>query len=201
MPIFLQNDATATCSAELVFGTAGHPGHFANFYVAFFIGGGLVLRGVLYTGATGNAAGFGPLMVPDLSGQMRPLIDLASLSVLETSLTARGLDARHIWDAPDGWTVPDDILETWVEEAAHALAQAVRATQTTLDLEAIMIDGWLPATLRARLTRRVGDYLDQLEMTGMTRPEIAEGTIGADARALGAASLPLTARFLVDLPD
>jgi hypothetical protein len=38
-------------------------------------------------------------------------------------------------------------------------------------------------------------------MTGMAMPRILTGTIGAEARPLGAASLPLTARFLVELPD
>ena len=35
-------------------------------------------------------------------------------------------------------------------------------------------------------------------MTGLEIPEIREGTVGADARALGAASLPLFDRFMVD---
>jgi len=200
LPIYLQNDASSTCSAELVFGTGTQPANFANFYVAFFIGGGLVLRGSLFTGATGNAAGFGPLLVPDLNGQSRPLIDLASLATLETRLIEQGHDGRQIWDQTNEWSIPEEILSPWLEEAGHALAEAARATQSVLDVESVLIDGWLPPALRSRLTERVNAYFDSLDLTGITRPVIREGSIGPDARALGAASLPLSARFLVDLP-
>jgi len=201
LPIFLQNDATSACSAQLVFGGAGQPRNFASFYVAFFIGGGLVLRGALFTGGAGNAAGFGPLLVPDLDGQMRPLIDLASLATLERSLLDQGHDPRRIWLAPQGWDLPPDIARDWTERAGHALAQAVRATQTVLDLEAVLVDGWLPDGLRRDLTEAVRRHLGALDMTGMSAPQVRMGEMGADARALGAASLPLVSRFLLDVPS
>lgn len=201
IPVFLQNDATAACSAELVFGDASHPPNFASFYVAFFIGGGLVLRGSIYAGAHGNAAGFGPLPVPDSSGQMQPLIDAASLSTLERQLVENGVDSRQIWMDPEGWAIPEPLLQEWTKNAAFALAQAIRATQTMLDLDTILIDGWLPGDVRADLTDGVRAELEKIDMTGMAIPSIITGTLGVDARPLGAASLPLTARFLVDLPD
>ncbi|MDG4648188.1 ROK family transcriptional regulator [Roseibacterium sp. SDUM158017] len=198
LPIFLQNDATAACSAELVFGGVALPANFASFYVAFFIGGGLVLRGSLFTGPHGNAAGLGPLTVPDRNGTVRHLIDLASLSTLEASLIAQGIDPQQIWIEPEGWDIPEDVIEDWLAEAAHALAQAVRSAQTILDLDAFLIDGWLPARLRADLVTRIRAELESLDMTGIYTPEILVGTTGADARSLGAASLPLSARFLVE---
>lgn len=200
LPIFLQNDATAACSAELVFGKASMPANFASFYVAFFIGGGLVLRGSLFTGSHGNAAGMGPLLVPDKSDRMRHLIDLASLSTLEKSLIDHGIDSQQIWIEPEGWEIPDALAQEWLSDAAHALAHSVRAVQTILDLDALLVDGWLPVRLRSDLVRRIQADLGKLDMTGMRIPEIRMGTVGADARSLGAASLPLSARFLVDAP-
>ena len=44
-------------------------------------------------------------------------------------------------------------------------------------------------------TRR---YLAAQPLPGVTLPDLREGTVGSDARALGAASLPLSDRFLVD---
>jgi len=201
IPVFLQNDATAACSAELVFGKVSHPPNFASLHVAFFIGGGLVLRGSIFGGANGNAAGFGPLRVPDRDGRVSALIDTASLSTLERRLIEEGIDPRQIWVDPEGWDVPKPLLQKWTENAAFALAQAVRATQTVLDLNAILIDGWLPSKLRSDLVDGVRAELEKIDMTGMAVPSIVTGTIGPDARPLGAASLPLTARFLVELPD
>ncbi|KAA9009999.1 ROK family transcriptional regulator [Histidinibacterium aquaticum] len=198
LPIFLQNDATSACSAELVFGQTDLPANFTCFYLAFFIGGGLVLRGSLFTGSSGNAAGFGPLLVPDLEGRTRPLIDLASLATLETRMIEAGLDASQLWQSPADWDVPDQILEEWLAEAANALAYAIRSTQSTLDVEAILLDGWLPRDVLADLAERVRRDVDAIDMTGMTRPHIQMGTVGPDARPLGAASLPLTARYLIE---
>ncbi|GGH37573.1 Sugar kinase of the NBD/HSP70 family, may contain an N-terminal HTH domain [Cribrihabitans marinus] len=196
IPVFLQNDATAACSAELVFGSAELPENFLSIYIAFFVGGGLVLRGSLFSGATGNAAGLGPLLVPDLDGEMRPLIDLASLVTLETRMLDQGCDARQIWERPEGWDIPSRILDDWVDRSANALAYAVRASQTLLDLDAVLVDGWLPRAVLEDLHARIGDAVGRIDMRGMTVPQIIAGTVGPDARALGAASLPLSARFL-----
>ncbi len=198
IPVFPQNDATAACSAELVFGEGPCPQNFLGFYVAFFIGGGLVLRGSLYTGTSGNAAGLGPLLVPDTDGSTRALIDLASLSTLEQGLIAAGQPTRHIWDRPEDWNIPRPLLEAWLDRAAPALAYAVRAVQTLLDLDGIMLDGWLPRALLTELVDRVDTALDGIDLTGINRPPVVSGTIGADARTLGAASLPLSARFLTE---
>lgn len=196
LPLFLQNDATAACSAELVFGRSPRPANFLSFFVAFFIGGGLVLRNSLFTGGTGNAAGMGPLLVPDTAGQMRPLIELASLASLEQRLIRLGHDPLQIWNTPEGWDIPGDALSDWLDEAAPALAHAIKAAQTMLDLDAILLDGWLPRQALTELAARVDRSLDDLDLSGMRRPAIRCGTIGSDARTLGAASLPLSARFL-----
>ena len=67
-----------------------------------------------------------------------------------------------------------------------------------LDLDAIVIDGALPRGVLDDLTVRVRRALATIDLTGMQPPAIVAGTVGADARALGAASLPLSHRFLVD---
>lgn len=198
LPIFLQNDATAACSAELVFGDTPRPENFLTFYVAFFIGGGLVLRGSLYTGSQGNAAGIGPLKVPDVDGTSRTLIDLASLATLERSLVAEGVDPGPLWEDAETWAVPPHLLEAWMARAAPALAEAMHAAQSLLDVDAIVLDGWLPRRLLAELVARVNRDFDALDLDGINRPGIVTGSLGAFARPLGAASLPLSARFLVD---
>lgn len=198
LPLFLQNDATAACSAELVFGAGGHPANFLTFFIAFFIGGGLALRGSLYTGAAGNAAGFGPLMVPAPDGATRPLIELASLSALERRLLARGHDPRHIWEQPNDWNVSEDLLDDWLDSASGGLGHAIRSAQTILDLDAVLIDGWMPRPVLAALRDRIERRLDGHDLSGINRPQLVTGTVGPDARSLGAASLPLSARFLIE---
>ncbi|WP_439156238.1 ROK family transcriptional regulator [Yoonia sp.] len=197
IPVFLQNDATSTCSAEMVFGARPLPANALCFFIAFFVGGGLALGNSLYTGSSGNAAGFGPLRVPDLNGVSRPLIELASLATLENTLLQNGFDPRQMWIDPENWDLPADLIAEWSEQCAHALAHAIQSVQAILDLELVLLDGWIPRALCKNLTERVATILADLDMTGMHRPVIATGTLGADARVLGAASLPLSHRFLV----
>ncbi|HHS93881.1 MAG TPA: ROK family transcriptional regulator, partial [Rhodobacterales bacterium] len=82
-PVYLQNDATSACSAELLFGTGERPPDFVHLFVGFFIGGGIVLNNCLFVGSNGNAGAFGPLPVATRGERVTQLIDVASLASLE----------------------------------------------------------------------------------------------------------------------
>ena len=101
-PVYLQNDATAACGAELAFGDHAGLMDFIYFYIGAFVGGGLVLSGGLFAGRTGNAAALGSMPVPDGAGGSAQLIDQASLVVLERSLRAAGLPLDALYDPTGG---------------------------------------------------------------------------------------------------
>ncbi|MDJ0640159.1 MAG: ROK family transcriptional regulator [Paracoccaceae bacterium] len=197
-PAFVCNDASAACGAELVFGDQGKPRSFLYFFVGFFIGGGLVLDGALYTGPTSNAAALGSMIVQKADGSRCQLVDVASLSTLEREQHSRGDQASMTWDAPDSWDISIDAFDAWCDGAADGIAQAILASICLIDVGQVFIDGWMPAQMRATLVQRVRQNVLQTPLAGVRKPEIAEGTIGPDARVLGAASLPLSERFLVD---
>ena len=62
----------------------------------------------------------------------------------------------------------------------------------------MLIDGWLPAGIRREITGQTRAALYRLDLAGITPPEVREGTVGPQARALGAAAIPLSQRYLVD---
>ena len=196
-PVLLENDASSACGAEVVLGPADGPRDFLYFYVGYFIGGGVVLNGALYTGR-GNAGARGPLPVPGPGGEVRQLIDVASLSVLARQLQAIGASSETMWRASENWDIDPDVLANWTETAAAGLAHAVVSACALIDFEAVLIDGWIPAGLRGALVAAVERHLDRQTLTGLQRPQVIPGTVGADARSLGAACLPLTERFLTD---
>ncbi len=197
-PVYLQNDASAACGAELVFGRGPRPNDFLYFYIGYFIGGGVVLNGALFTGPTGNAGAIGPLPVLGRDGQLIQLLDAASLYLLERDLHAAGIDADPLWHSAESWSIPRHILDGWIQSTARALAQAIPAALSVIDFEAILIDGWMPRSVTRALVEATRQRLAESNMTGLNRPEIREGSVGWDARALGAASLPLSERFLVN---
>ena len=198
LPVYVQNDATSACGAELVFGTGERPKDFLYFYFGTFIGGGLVLNGQLFLGRTGNAAGVGPLLVPGPEGRMRRLFDSASMAVLAGMMEEAGESTDHLWERPDHWQVSEGLLRRWVDVAAEGLAGAILSASALLELEAVLIDGWMPTSVRAMVTQRTQEALLKMDLSGVAPPQVREGTVGAQARSLGAAAIPLSQRYLID---
>ena len=160
------------------------------------IGGGLVIDGRLHGGPHGNAGAVGsmPLALAN-GGAPRQLLQTASGFVLEQRFVAAGVPAAAAHDhrALDAgvWA----ITERWLDEACPAIAMTIAGATALLDLEAIVIDGEIDRLLVRELIRRTQAALDRIEWEGMVRPQLIEGTIGADARAMGGAILPLYAHF------
>ena len=200
VPVYVQNDATAACAAELVFG--GRAGadrqDFVYFYIGTFVGGGVVLNGSLYAGRSGNAGAFGPMPVPGDGGRRERLIDRASLIVLERMLAADGIDPRPLLQSPEDWSGFERHVEAWIEIVAAALAHAVVAAISVIDFETVIIDGGMPGTIRERLVERTRQQVATHDFQGLDMPVFQPGTIGPIARALGAASLPLFDKYLID---
>jgi predicted NBD/HSP70 family sugar kinase len=198
LPVYIQNDATSACGAELVFGSGDRPRDFLYFYFGYFIGGGLVLNGQLFTGRSGNAAGVGPIPVPGPDGRMQRLFGLASMSSLAQAMEAAGESSDHLFEQHKEWRVSEPILNAWLDGAAEGLASAILSATTLLELEAVLIDGWMPAAIRTEITTRTRAALHRLDLAGVDAPDIREGTVGPEARALGAAAIPLSQRYLID---
>ncbi len=197
-PVFLCNDATAACGAELLLGKGQSYGDFAYFYIGYFIGGGLVINGQVFAGPTGNAAAFGSLPVAGHDGRQQQLIRAASLFRLERALREAGIAVDILWAPQSEWKEIHDQVSAWISEAAPAIAQAAVAIASVVDPKAIVIDGAMPNSVRSKLTVAVRSHLDTLNRDGIAPFAIEEGTIGIQARALGAASLPLFANYMVN---
>ena len=197
-PVHFCNDASAACAAELLFGRGRDIRDYAYFYLGYFIGGGIVLNGSLYLGPNGNAGALGSFPVTAPSGISGQLIRTASLNVLERDIARRGGGGETLWRNADDWSGVGEALDQWIATAAHSIATAAAGVACVLDCAAIVIDGAMPSDVRARLVQAVGEALTHVNMQGISPFTVIEGTIGADARAMGAASLPLFANFIIN---
>lgn len=198
MPVYLQNDATAACAAELVFGK--HPGlsDFLYLYIGTFVGGGVVLNGSVYSGRTGNAGALGPLPVTGPEGKPVQLLDRASIMLLERMLKQAGLDPSPLWNSPDHWEGFEALADEWIGIVARGLAQAIVSAASIIDFEHVIIDGGLPAEVREKIVAATRAEVGHYDLRGLGVPTILPGTVGHLARALGAASLPLFDKYLID---
>lgn len=187
-PVFLENDATTACAAQLIFGDQRLPPDFIHIYIAHFAGGGIVLDGALRHGPQRNAGALGSMPVPE-GGQ---LLEIASVAALEH-------DIGHILPPDDsGWNVPPDLEAAWCERAGKALAFVALSAVALVDLPLVVIDGALPAATRTRLAEATRAALLERPAAGIDLPQVIEGSLGRSARILGAAALPLSHFFQPD---
>lgn len=198
-PVYFSNDITAACAAELMFGRGGDYRDYLYIYIGSFIGGGLVLNGLLYPGRSGNAGALGSMPAVGLNGRPVQLMNVASIYVLERQLIAEGRRAEILWQSPDNWG--DDLgpaIEDWITSVADGLAHAIVAAVAVIDVETIVIDGAFPVWVRQALIERTREALAEVNQQGVSAFQLVEGTLGSGARAMGGAAIPLLANFTQD---
>ncbi len=201
LPVYVQNDATAACTAEHLFGRGREFSDYAYFFIGSFVGGGVVLNDAVYVGRSGNSAAFGSLPVrlgqQDGAPGQGQLLHNASIYLLEQRLEAAGLDPTAIWSPDHDWEGFGAILPDWIAHTARHLAIAVVAVSAVIDFERILIDANCPPEVRERLIAATRAEINGLDTRGIAAPIILAASVGRNARAIGAASLPITARFLL----
>ena len=163
----------------------------------YFIGGGVVLNGNLFLGSRGNAGALASFPVPGAKGADQ-LIRVASFNVLERMIRETGGDQELLWSNPQDWSGIGGPMERWMTDAARGIAIAAAGIVSVLDCTSIVIDGAMPPDVRRRLIAAVQAALKDVNTQGISPFALHEGTIGADARAMGAASLPLFDNFIID---
>jgi predicted NBD/HSP70 family sugar kinase len=126
------------------------------------------------------------------------LLERASVWTLERALREAGLDP-HLTHT-EGIMAPDlsPLVTPWLEEAASALAMVATSAAALLDLDCVIVDGSIAPPLLAELTRRIATSLGRYRQAGIRPPELLRGQVGAHARALGGALLPLHTQFFPD---
>ncbi len=206
LPLYFENDASGAATAELVHGRGRETRDFIYLFLSTFIGGGLVIGGNLETGPHGNSAAFGPYpvtpsllsSVPPPTGPFEILLRRASVFVLTNHLRVNGVPIRRVNELEELGDRAEPYLGEWIEDCADALAQAIVGAIAVVDVARIVIDGILPAAILQRTVEAVADRFRDIVPEGLVAPRIEVGTIGCQAAAIGAAVLPMYARFAPD---
>lgn len=201
-PVSIFNDATAACAAQLARSDGG-PGadatSFVYFFVGWFVGGGVVLNGRVVPGKRGNAGSLGSMPVCARDGDgPKQLIKLASLHCLENELAAVGVAPEALWAADFDWSTVEKPVDAWIAKASDAVAHAIAAAAAVIDFDAAVIDGTFPASVRRRFVSEVEKCYEHIDRQGLADLSIREGSIGRNARAIGAACLPLLSAYGAD---
>lgn len=198
LPVFVLNDATAACRAEHLYGRGKEFDDYAYFFVGSYIGGGIVLNETVYEGKKGNAGALGSMRSTGPQGESRQLVDVASLHLLTSRLEEVGIPARVLTDNPDDWSAWSRYVDPWLGQTAQELAKASLSACSVIDFEAILIDGAFPPDVRQQLATRTQRYILNQDTRGLVPPKVTSGTVGRNARAIGAAAAPLFSQFFFD---
>jgi len=154
-----------------------------------------VLDGHLHSGPRGNAGAVGSLPLDNGSGHARQLLHKASGLGLEQTFTKHRIPPAAAHDERAVSAKLWRHTSRWLDDACPALARTVGSAAALLDLDAVIIDGSMDRRLIAELIKRTDSVLDTYDWEGVSRPPLLAGSIGADARAMGGAILPLYAHF------
>ena len=198
-PVYLENDASSACGAELTFGTTPTPPNFLYIYIGYFVGGGIVLNGNIYTGQSGNAGAIGPFPILSQTGEPSQLVDKASLIGLERLLGHQSSNAdKPIWSNKNLLATETAAVDQWLNEAVPSLVQLIVGACSIIDFPTILIDGNMPSSLRDLVVEKSANALRTSNLAGLSRPNVVSGSLGIRARPLGAASLPLSKKFMLE---
>ena len=204
LPVRLVKDTAAACVAELVAGRGRSIKSYVYMFIDTFIGGGLVIDSKLRSGLHGNAGAIGSMSlqsshaVAPETGTPAQVLSVASLFQLEQRFSSAGLDATACYD--DRALAGEYLVHTqqWLQEATAAIAMVVQNAVCMLDMDAVIIDGSVSRNLLALLRTELTKALLAYSWEGIEQPDVQLGVIGADARAMGGALLPLYSSFAPD---
>ena len=199
LPVAFAKDTSAACVAELFEGHGREVQNFLYVFVGTFVGGGLVLGGQLMRGPLGNAGAIGSLpmgMAAEGAASAPPqLLAMASGWQLEQALMAQGHSGLLVAEPEIMAPAYASVTEPWLSQAASGVAMAAASAAAMLDLDAVVMDGSLDSGLLTALLERTQSAMRQYRFEGMRVPTLLPGSVGAHARALGGALLPLHAQF------
>ncbi|HEY1725885.1 MAG TPA: ROK family transcriptional regulator [Steroidobacteraceae bacterium] len=196
VPIFVENDAAAAAMGEMQFGLGQQYQSFFYVLITAALGGGLVIDGHYFRGATGRSGELGWLNRRELGGKSRQLQNIVSLSALYDGLAAQGYRV----DSPPGLMTLDEpaqrVIDHWIETSVDALEDTLVAINCLINPEEILIGGRLPAALVDRLASRLNERISGHAASMPSVAPIRRAAMSDDAPAVGAAILPFSDRFL-----
>ncbi|MGR8011973.1 ROK family protein [Streptomyces hypolithicus] len=197
-PVTLVGDGVAMTAAEHWQGAARGYDNALCLVVSTGVGGGLVLGGRLHPGPTGNAGHIGHICV-DLDGDLCPC---GSRGCVERIASGPNIARRALeqgWrPGPDGDTTAaavaaaaragDPVARASYDRAAQALAAAIAATATLVEIDIAVVGGGVAGAgdvLFAPLRRALASYAT---LSFVQHLKVAPALTRTDAGLVGAAA-------------
>lgn len=194
--IHVDNDAAAAAIGEAQFGSGHDHASFFYLLISAGLGGGVVIDGAYYRGATARSGeiGFLPLIAGEPDG--RVLQDVVSLSALAERLEEAGIVLGVADPTADLPEAGGAIVDAWLEEATTALVPALIGVNCLINPAAVLLSGRLPDSVLDRLAAQAHEKLVRSAAAMPYVAPIRRAQLSRDAPAVGAAILPFLDHIL-----
>jgi glucokinase len=208
LPAVLDNDAKALALGEALFGAGQGARCLLGMVVSTGVGGGIVVDGRLFHGASGNAGHIGHSIV----AKQGPRCECGAVGCLTVYASGTGLAARAQAALARGGTsrlgelpadaitalaiaeaarAGDALARRLLREAGYALARAIAGAASLVDLDRVVIGGGVTQA-GALLFDPLREELQKRSQLSFLRDlEVRPAALGAETGVIGAAALAL----------
>jgi biotin operon repressor len=171
LPVFVQNDITAAAGGESLFGAARQLQDFLFFYLGARLHSRLVLNHQIYNGNS-------------------PLSDDVGMLALERALPAGDAAVDMLWTPAQAWPSMGPAFEAWQKTCAQSLIRSVQSLLQFIELKTFVLSSFIPPAACEALCDLIRQEIPTIDAV--------VGKTSATPKAIGAASLPFSSRFMVN---
>lgn len=169
LPVFVQNDITAAAGGESLFGAARQLQDFLFFYLGARLHSRLVLNHQIYNGNS-------------------PISYDVGVLALERALPPDPAIREKLWRQSRNWPRMGPTFETWQSACAESLVKAVQSLLQFIELKTVVLSSFIPPGICETLCEHIQQEIPSVDaVLGKT----------SSPKAVGAASLPFSSRFMV----
>lgn len=196
LPVIMENDATAAAIGEQFHGAGKNINSFFYIYLGVEVGGGMILNGHPYQGASPNVAELGRV-VSQNNGE-RLYCSKAGLKHLYRYLAEHQIDVKTPAELETLFLRNNRTLLQWLDHAVDILDPGLMAINALLVPEAIFFGGRFPYALLNYMVKKLELEVMPMRKGNLQHLHQAKLFLGSSiemASALGAAVLPLNANL------
>lgn len=196
LPVFVENDSAAAAMGEQQLGLGQQLSSFFYVLISWGLGGGLVVDGVYFRGASGRSGEIG-FLIAEGGSQIQHFVSLSGLSRKLEAVGASVPDMLRVRGADAGI---EPVVDAWIDGAVERLAGPMQAINCLINPAAVLIGGRLPARYVDRLAERLNAHLAANAGHVPALAPVRRAMLSEDAPAVGAAILPFS-HFLLPKPN
>lgn len=169
--VYVQNDITAAAHGESMFGAAKTINDHLFCYLGARLHTRLVVKHQIFNNGKSDSHDVG-------------------LTKLESLLADKNHDVSDLWDRGGDWPDYGELVDQWRTDCVSKLSEILATLQQFVDVQTLVLSSFAPPNVCAKICT-------ELEIL-MPDMKAIPGTIEVSPKAIGAASLPFSSKFMVE---